>query len=743
MEKNIKNVTDVIDLEYLQSIQDGLGRIIGITTVLLDPQGVPVSQPTNLFGFCAVMQSREKSLQMCLKANGGLIAQNKATRKPAVVTCPNSGLRTAAVPIFLGDHFLGSWLIGQIRMDDIDENLIHKTSMKSGIPEEEAQKNISLLPKVSEEEFNNVLEFLVTISKVLTDFVYVNDALDRRNAKLENMTSQLDRSLQAFKNFIDFTDVGAYLMDSQTGEIIMCNSSYKKLSGYSKEENQKCYTLMGNDNFCSFCPKHKLVDQAGNHKEEPYTWEHFNAEHKRWLSITSRAFPWVDGRTVVMNTFTDITDQKQQEEHMAYLAYNDQRLDISNSLKLSKDLGEKDEDPYLICFDIRGLRKINDVYGRDSGDCLLRSIVDWVKEITNETMHLYRIEGGSFALMLDHYSEDQAMDLAIKIQGRFEEPWYVEVQDIKQKMYTGVHVGAVKPVHDHVDISDILNIIERTLSFARDKSAVILFDDEANNSFEKQIQFEIELKACILNDMEGFYLNYQPIVDARTERWIGLEALCRWKNPSQEIVSPIIFIEGAERLGLINVVSDWVMEESIRQAKEWGLDTIDGFKLDINLSPIQLRDRDFLSKTHMFLNKYHYPPDNVSLEITETSEVSFDEATLQLLLEIKNDGISLALDDFGTGFASFSNLNNIPVDYLKIDRSFVVGIEDDQFLQQSVRSMVDLSKAAGLITVVEGVETETQRAIMVDNGIDSIQGYYFSRPLSVEDITACLDKFKS
>lgn len=743
MEKNIENVTDIIDLEYLQSIQDGLGRIVGITTALLDPQGVPISQPTNLFGFCATMQANEKSLAMCLQANGKLIEENIATRKPAVITCPNSGLRTAAVPIFLDDKFLGSWLIGQIRMDDVDEELIHRTAKKSGISEEEAKASINLLPKISEEEFGNTLDFLVTISKTLTDLVYMNDTLDRRNEELESMTKQLDRTLLAFKNFIDFTDVGAYLVDAETGEVIMCNSMYKKLTGYTEEENQKCYDLMESDGFCEFCPKKNLVNEAGMPVGEPYTWERLNPLYGRWLSITSRAFPWVDGRTVVMNTFTDITDQKKQEERMAYLAYNDQRLDIANSVKLCKDLAEKEEDPYMVCFDVQGLRKINDVYGRDSGDYLLRGVVDWVKETSDENTHLYRIEGGGFGLMLDGYTEERAMQLASRIQARFEDPWIVSMQDIEQKMYTGVHVGVMKIARSHAEISDLLNIIERMFSFARDRATVVLFDAEMNNALEKQIQFEVELKACILNNMEGFYLNYQPIVDAHTEKWIGLEALCRWTSPSQGFVSPIVFIEGAERLGLITVLSDWVMDEAIGQAKEWGLDKIDGFKLDINLSPIQLRDRELLPKTRAILEKYDFPPDKISLEITETSEVHFDEATLQLLFAIKNGGISLSLDDFGTGFASFSNLNNIPVDYLKIDRSFVVGIEDDQFLQQSVRSMIDLSRAAGLSTIVEGVETETQRAIMVDNGIDSIQGYYFSRPLSVEDLTDQLDKFSN
>lgn len=744
MKRKIEKVTDVIDLEYLQAIQDGLGKIVGITTALLDPEGVPLSRPTNLHAFCAMMQASDSGIQMCLSANGNLIKQNKETRKPAVVTCPNSGLRTASVPIFLENKFLGSWLIGQIRMDDVDEELIGKTAIKSGLSPEEATANMNALRAHTEEEFKNILEFLVTVSRALIDLVHMNDALDRRNDELEGLTEQLDRSILAFKNFIDFTDVGAYLVDYETGEVIMCNNMYKNLTAFSEEmrESVPCFRLMGYDDFCPFCPKAKLHSGEGEIDTQPHKWERYDETGNKWLSVTSRAFPWVDGRTVIMNTFVDITKQKQDEEQISYLAYNDQRFEVGNNLKLCKDLVECTEDSYMVCFDVQGMRKINDVYGRAAGDHLLYDFVSWLKtEFVSEEKCLYRIEGGEFAFLLKNKSEQEAVSLASNVRKRFEEAWIIDMNGAEQRMYTGIHIGVIQAPCTIGRVDELLNVVERVLALARDHNGVVLFNEEMNQALEQRLQFEMELKTCILNGMEGFYLNYQPIVNAKTNAWVGLEALCRWSGTTVGSVPPMVFIDAAERLGLIIMLSDWINEQAISQTKRWGLDKIEGFMLDINLSPIQLRDRDLVEKIQELLQKYEFPADHLSLEITETSEVNFDESTVAMLEKIKAAGISLSLDDFGSGYATFSNLNNLPIDCLKTDRSFMDGIEKDAFLQQSVRSMIELARAAGMITIAEGIETESQRKILSENGVDRIQGYFFSKPLSVADLSQQIDRF--
>lgn len=737
-----RNVTDVIDLEYLQPIQDHLGKVTGITTALLDPAGVPVSVPTNLHSFCAMMQASDSGLQMCAATNGRLIEINKETRGSAIVTCPNSGLRTAAVPIFVDEEYLGSWLIGQVRMEDVDYELIERISQEAGFSEEDARENMEQLPVIGEEEFQNTLSFLEIMTETLADLAKATDALGKRDAELAALGRQLDNSMQAFNEFIDFSDLGACLIDFHTGELIMCNSACKRLFDADGKRSEPLAPFgYLNSGELPFRQQRKgLVDAEGK-PAGAYVWEHYLEELDRWLSIDSRALNWTDGRLAIVTTFMDITARKHEEDRISQLAYYDQRLGIPNAAKLHEDLRTPEAGDYLICFDVQSLRTINDIYSREAGDLLLQGITSWFAGVLEPGFRLYRIEGDDFAVLARGKAEEETMAFASRIAARFEQPWPIDMDGIEQNMYTGAHIGVIEAPTSMDDHSMLLNTIERVLSFARKEGKVVLFNKKINEDFQANIQYEMEFKASVLDDMKGFSLNYQPIVEGVTGNWVGLEALCRWESAQSGPVPPDVFIDTAEQLGLISMVSTWVLEEAVRQMKEWGLDMCPRFVLDVNLSPLQLRDQELLPSTLEILTRHDYPPEKLSLEITETSEVNFDEKTLEVLESIRCAGISLSLDDFGSGYASFSNLNNLPVNAMKTDRSFVMGIEEDAFLQQTVRSVIGLANAAGLLTIAEGIETEDQLKIMVDNGAKMIQGYYFSKPLTTEALSGKLDRF--
>ncbi len=744
LDQNVNVITDIIDMEYLQTVQDSLGRIVGITTALLDPNGVPISRPTNLHAFCAMMQASDTGVQMCMKTNGKLIEINKETREPSIVLCPNSGLMTAAVPIFFEDKYLGSWLIGQIRMENIDFDLIENTAEKAGFSKEEAKKNISMLPVISDEEFRNILNFLVTTTKTVTDLAALNTTLNKQNKELAQFAENLDASLAAFKEFINLTDIGTYLVDYETGELLMASSMYKELAGIDTDDfsGNTCYSYMGCEDFCPYCPKVQLVDENGE-PTGPVVWERYNDAVDMWLSITSRALKWIDGRTVMMTTFVNITERKKEEERIAYLAYNDQLLNIPNALKLSLDIKEKcSEHCYLIFFDVKGLKNINNVYGRTAGDKLLKSIADWLREFVQGTIPLYRVSGDEFAILVADKEDHEVMEFASDIFARFESPWTVDMSGIKQHIYAGIQMGIIQakePVDSH---STLINLTEKVLSFARDANMPILFDEEMDRKFQDHMNLIVSLKACVLNQMEGFSLNYQPVVDAFTGKWIGMEALCRWNSPDVGNIPPNIFIDEAEKLGIISAIGSWVLEEAISQTKIWKLHEIENFTLSVNLSPIQLRDKELITDIHRILKRYNYPANRLSLEITESAEVQFDDITLKLLNSLKEAGIQLSLDDFGTGYGSFSNLKSLPISILKTDRSFIKGIEEDEYLRHTLRTMVDFAHFAGLIVVAEGVETANQHEIVRRNGANYIQGFYFSKPLTKEDLEKNLYRFR-
>jgi len=262
MGRGKRSVTDIIDIEYLQDIQDSLGRIVGITMVLLNPDGFPVSRPTNMKAFCAMMRLSKSGFQMCVKTNSALIAKNQETGKPAVMTCPNSGLKTAAVPIFYGEEYLGCWLLEQIRMSDIDYRLIEQTANAAGLEKRVAMENILMLPVITKEEFDNIMRFLITSTKVLTNMVKTNAELAERNEELEKLTYKLNDSAKAFREFIDLGDVGALLSDYHTDEVLIYNNFYKSMLGVADGDEELLYDYMaGNKEVILFSDvKEKLLD---------------------------------------------------------------------------------------------------------------------------------------------------------------------------------------------------------------------------------------------------------------------------------------------------------------------------------------------------------------------------------------------------------------------------------------------------------------------------------------------------
>lgn len=742
MSNQQRNVTDIISLDYLQSVQDSLGNLTGITTALLDPNGYPISNPTNLHSFCAMMQASETGIQMCMVTNSKLIDINKETKDTAVVTCVNSGLKTAAVPIFLKDEFLGSWLIGQIRMENIDYDLIESSSTKAGLSIEQAKQNISNLPTISELEFENILNFLVTITKALTDMVLVNNDLNEKNIELKVATEKLDNSLSLLTDFFDETDVLAYMVDFETDSLLMYNQMYFDYTEVKGETilGKNGHNLLTDKGFIAPFDKLKLIDKDGN-PEGFLIEEFYNEKLGVWFSGKSRAVRWADGKLAIMTTIVDVDAQKKEEERMALLAYYDQSLNIYNAIKLSLDLKENYDNRYLIFLNVKGLKEINNVYGRKTGDDLLVSIVEWIDYNILENYTLYRVMGDDFAIRVENQTKKEVMAVAKMIHERFEIPWIISSDGIEQSVFTGAHMG-ITAVNNSVDsYADLLSLAERVLSFARSSLHPLFFDESMNSEYQERMRFLVSLKSCVLNHLEGFSLNYQPVVDSKSERWVGLEALCRWTSPEFGPVRPDIFIQEAEKTGLMELIGDWVLEESISQVKKWKLDEIDDFHLSVNLSPVQLQDIHLFQKIDNLTKKYDYPVEKLFLEITESSEIQFNDETMEKLNKIHDTGIKFALDDFGTGYATFTNLRNLPIDVLKTDRSFLNGIEDDKYLQHTIRIMVDFAHSAGLIVTAEGVENEEQRKIIADNKVELIQGFFYSKPLSSDDIENNLQKF--
>ncbi|MDL2229822.1 EAL domain-containing protein [Treponema sp. OttesenSCG-928-L16] len=739
------SITDFINIDYLHSIQESMAKIAKVATLIVDSEGRRITKSFNYCDYCAKLNDLSGTAEQCIELYKELSRINRETREPVVRTCPVSGLTLASVPIFMEELYLGSWLIGQVCTHDTDISAVRQVALDAGYSQEEADKYIAGLTVLSKEEFNTIFSFLKSSTDELIHLIKANNDIRQKNEELLLLTDRINASSNTFRTLVDMADVGLYVTDYYTGEILLSNNVFSNSHGMTSKEviGKKCFSLLNYEEPCPFCPAGKLLNEQGE-PGEPAVWENYLPKLDKWFRFTNRAFYWVDGRLAHMCTYIDITEQKNLEEEISYIAYYDQRLNLPNAMRLVQDSKQINMDrAYLICFDIKDLRQINEVYSRETGDKILENIVIWLSGFPNLNSLFYRIDGDSFALLMLDSMESDVMAFAETIAGRFRYPWHIEFGDAAFNIFIRISIGVFFCGAAFDDYADFINRFERILDLARTKRGVLMYSDELKDSLHEHLRLELSLKDCVLNNMQGFSLAYQPLADPCSGTWSGMEVLCRWNMPEHGPVSPDVFIREAEQSGLISSIGEWTLRESIIQVKKWGLDRLGKFMLDVNLSPLQLNDHSHCENLIRIMKENDYPPEKLSLEITESAEVQFNEYTLASLNLFRKAGIILALDDFGTGYASFSNLRNLPISIVKVDRSFVTNIENDYYLQQMMYIITEFVHGAELKVVVEGVENQEQVQILLRNKVDYFQGYLFSKPLDAETLESQIGHFMS
>ncbi len=393
----------------------------------------------------------------------------------------------------------------------------------------------------------------------------------------------------------------------------------------------------------------------------------------------------------------------------------------------------------FLCYDIHSLRKVNRAYGRKVGDALLAAVAEWTLGFP-EGM-LYRVESDQFCILFRNAQPEVVRQYAFDMEARFGKLWRLQVDTRIYEVFVQSSI-AVLGDFDYTYKDELQELLEQALEISRKERQVILFTPEHDRRTREQIRLQMELKSCILSDMRGFYLVFQPITDPVTSTWRGLEALCRWKGPSIGPVPPGIFIAEAEEMGLIHQVGTWVMNKALEICKELHLDEVDRFFVSVNVSALQMNRHNYVRTVIDALEKYQYPADKLLLEITESTQFSFNVSTMASIEILRMKGVMFALDDFGTGYSGFSNLKNIPVDMLKTEREFIEDIENDTYLQYFYYIMSETAHANRMQLIAEGIETRAQLMSVVKNGADLIQGYLFGKPMGKSDIEKNIRNFK-
>ena len=385
----------------------------------------------------------------------------------------------------------------------------------------------------------------------------------------------------------------------------------------------------------------------------------------------------------------------------------------------------------VILLGVSRFSEINEMYGYHFGNRVLQQYARKIYEITGNTGHSYRIDGTRFAVISNTLTISEMRENYNGFRAFLHEDFQVD----DQKIMLDVNCGALK-----VDSFDInAQTAYACLNFAYEESKrlrkgeMVEFQSDLNGENHKRLEQLHAIRASITNGYKGFYLLFQPVVDARTEQLVGAEALLRWKNDRYGVVPPDQFIPVLESDPLFPDLGAWILREALLGAREV-LQKTPGFVVNVNVSYSQLEKPDFADTVMRILEEVDYPPEHLCLEVTERGRL-LDLALLKsVVANLKSRGILVALDDFGTGFSAVGIIREIPFDTIKIDRSFVQAIEDSETGRQLVQSIVSLASIFKAKTCVEGIETAGARDILRHCNVSSFQGYFYAKPLLLDQL---------
>ncbi len=434
-------------------------------------------------------------------------------------------------------------------------------------------------------------------------------------------------------------------------------------------------------------------------------------------------------------SYTDITELKEYEQRLHYIAYHDQLTGLKNRYSLidriNTLIAENNGEKYALFYiDIDNFKYINDDMGHRFGDLLLRKISERLSKMEIYCSTLYRIGGDEFAILVEKFNKKEQLEqIAVNILKNFK-PCF-EVENLNS--YVTVSIGiSTYPEHGS-EVDALLKNADIAVYKAKEsgRNRIVFYNSPMNEELSERMLIEKHLRTAL--DKNEFDLYYQPQLDIKTGMISGFEALIRWSNPELGFVSPLRFIGVAEATHLIIPIGEWVLKEACNFLNNIENMGIKGLNISINISMLQLLQEDFAHMVIDSIDSVGINPKQVELEITESILMESYEVIAEKLKLLRAKGVKIALDDFGKGYSSLNYLKNLPITTLKIDKSFIDTISESNKDKSLTDLIVKMGRSMNLCVVAEGVETQEQMDYLIKHKCDRIQGYLFSKPMQEAD----------
>jgi len=476
-----------------------------------------------------------------------------------------------------------------------------------------------------------------------------------------------------------------------------------------------------------------------------------------YLEVYKAPFYDKDGNIVgTVGAGRDITEMKKvqtdleeslkilsnQKIQLAYQENHDSLTNLPNRilfldrLKQAIQIGKRYNNYLAVLFiDLDHFKEINDSLGHNIGDKLLVEVAKRMKSVLRVSDTLSRFGGDEFTIIVNYINKVEDLSRIIQtIMDLFKKPIKIE----NNTLYVNMSIGISIYPNDAKEVNDLLKHADAAMYKAKEsgRNTYCFYDEDMTKKAFDRIFLETSLREALVKD--EIVVFYQPQVDASKNELVGMEALVRWNHPTKGMIYPDSFIPLAESTGIIVELDRIVMKKSIKQFHTWKKEGLNPGKLSINLAVKQLESNDFLDFVKNILNSQKCTYSNIEFEVTEGQIMQNPEKSIKILNDINKLGISISIDDFGTGYSSLAYLKKLPINKLKIDKSFVQDLPSDLEDVAITKTIIRLCESLNLNVIAEGVETEEQKDFMLENGCKLIQGYFYSKPVSVEEITKIL-----
>ena len=553
---------------------------------------------------------------------------------------------------------------------------------------------------------------------------------------------QADEQRRVIAQVFDTSQEGIFITDAHT-RFISVNQSFTRITGYSTDDvaGQTPRILSsGRQNKAFYQSMWAAIEADGRWEGEIWNRRKTGEIYPEWLVISAIKDASNQVRQY-LGIFTETSSRKEAEARILRLVNYDNLTNLPNRALLFDrarvaiaSATRNQTSLAVLHLNVDHFKHINESFGHDAGDEVLAALSQRLTAHIKPEDTVSRLGADNFIVLLLHTSAVEAGKVALRLMGALSEAMSVA----EHRLNPTVSVGIATFPHNGTDLLKLMQAAEAAVDLAKreGRNTVRFFTPALHEQLQATLAIERDLQHAVARGQ--LVLHYQPQVDARTRQIVGTEALVRWQHPEWGLVPPARFIPVAEQTGLIRPIGEWVLKQALADTAAWQAAGLPVVPVAVNLSVVQFRHEGLQTSVLQALQTSGLPPGMLELELTESVAMEDSEFTVTTINALKSLGVKLSIDDFGTGYSSLSYLKRFAVDKLKIDQSFVRGLNHDAEDEAIVTAVISLANSLGLHTIAEGVETEEQAAFLKASGCNEFQGYLFSKPVPAEALAALL-----